>query len=137
MGTAASGRTFSPIARLETTRTQHPRNRLSFLGRLASLHSRKAPPATGERIVGGAKNRGLNGLIQKQSFFPSGGDMGGSQGAEAITPIHIKTAVYLDGRIIGEVVSSELARLSTFPRQAAYSDPYVAYAAPDYNSLAG
>ena len=99
--------------------------------------TRKAPPATGERIVGGAKNHGLNGLIQKRELLPVRRRHGRISARRSDHPIHIKTAVYLDGRIIGEVVSSELARLSTFPRQAAYSDPYVAYAAPDYNSLAG
>ena len=49
------------------------------------------------------------------------------------TPVHIKTAVYLDGRIIGETISSELAQLSTFPRQAPFSDTYLGWAAPDYN----
>ena len=29
--------------------------------------------------------------------------------SQADTPVHIKTAVYLDGRIIGETISSELA----------------------------
>ena len=53
--------------------------------------------------------------------------------SEADTPVHIKTAVYLDGRIIGETISSELASLSTFPRQAPYSDTYLGWAAPDYN----
>ena len=47
--------------------------------------------------------------IQKNSFSPSGAN----GGAEA--PVHITTAVYLDGRIIGETVSTKLARLSTFP----------------------
>ena len=74
------------------------------------------------------------GLIHKESYNPAGGDEGAPG---SIVPIHVKTTINLDGRTIGEVVSSELARLSTFPRQAAYGDPYVAYASPDYNSLAG
>ena len=53
--------------------------------------------------------------------------------SQADTPVHIKTAVYLDGRIIGETISSELASLSTFPRQAPFSDTYLGWAAPDYN----
>ena len=55
------------------------------------------------------------------------------QQSQADTPVHIKTAVYLDGRIIGETISSELAQLSTFPRQAPFSDTYLGWAAPDYN----
>ena len=53
--------------------------------------------------------------------------------SQADTPVHIKTAVYLDGRIIGETISSELAALSTFPRQAPHGDSYLGWAAPDYN----
>ena len=55
----------------------------------------------------------------------------------AAAPLHVKTAVYLDGRVLGEAMSSELARLSTFPRQAAYGDSYVGWAAPDYNFSTG
>ena len=47
--------------------------------------------------------------------------------------MHIKTAVYLDGRVIGETMSSEMARLSMFPRQAPYGDSYAGWMAPDYN----
>ena len=53
--------------------------------------------------------------------------------SQADTPVHIKTAIYMDGRIIGETISSELAQLSTFPRQAPFSDTYLGWAAPDYN----
>ena len=55
------------------------------------------------------------------------------QGMNETPAIHNKVAVYLDGRVIGESMSSELAQLAMFPRQGAYSDPYLAYAAPDIN----
>jgi hypothetical protein len=56
---------------------------------------------------------------------------------DATMPLHIRLATYLDGRIIAETVSSELARLSTFPRQAPQGDSYVGWAAPDYNFATG
>jgi hypothetical protein len=47
--------------------------------------------------------------------------------------IHNRTVVMLDGRVLGEAVSSELANASTFPRQAAANDTYVGWNAPDSN----
>lgn len=52
-------------------------------------------------------------------------------------PIHIKTAIYLDGRAIGENTSMHLARASTFPTQAAYGDSYLGWNAPDNNFATG
>ena len=60
-----------------------------------------------------------------------------SRGKAYSQPIHIKTALYLDGRLLAETISSELAQLSTFPRQAPYGDSYVGWAAPDYNFSTG
>ena len=53
------------------------------------------------------------------------------------TPIHNRVVVMLDGRILGEAMSSQMAQLSTFPRQASYADPYASWAAPDYNFQTG
>jgi hypothetical protein len=52
-------------------------------------------------------------------------------------PIHIKTALYLDGSVIAEHMSTAMARLTTFPRQSANADPYASWMAPDYNTQTG
>lgn len=52
-------------------------------------------------------------------------------------PIHNRVVVMLDGRILGEAMSSQMAQLSTFPRQASYADPYASWASPDYNFQTG
>jgi hypothetical protein len=53
------------------------------------------------------------------------------------TPVNIRTAIYLDGKVIGQSTSSALAQLSTFPRQAAAADSYAGWWAPDGNATAG
>jgi hypothetical protein len=58
----------------------------------------------------------------------------GDKHSELSAPMHIKTAVYLDGRVIGETMSSEMARLSMFPRQASYSDPYAMWMPGDWQA---
>jgi hypothetical protein len=66
------------------------------------------------------------------NFNPHGDGPPNTTGQLSV-PMHIKTAVYLDGRVIGETMSSEMARLSMFPRQAPYGDSYAGWMAPDYN----
>jgi hypothetical protein len=64
-------------------------------------------------------------------FNPGGNPPLGKQSSNT-QPVHIKTAVYLDGKQIGESVSATLASISTFPRQAAFADSYNDWAAPDF-----
>ena len=93
-------------------------------------------PYGGGASSGDRENHGtgpsLAPLIQKESYTPGGKYNSGGN----MDPIHIRTAVYLDGRIIAETVSTELARLSTFPGQAAYGDPYGGWMSPDHNTAA-
>jgi hypothetical protein len=53
------------------------------------------------------------------------------------TPVNVKTAIYLDGRVIGQSTSSAFARAATFPTQAASADTYASWVAPDFNTAAG
>jgi hypothetical protein len=50
-----------------------------------------------------------------------------------IPPIHVKSVVMLDGKVLAESVSGALAAGSQFSRQAAYGDTYGSYVQPDYN----
>ena len=59
------------------------------------------------------------------------------QGALESPNVHIKTAVYLDKRLLGEALSRELASLSTFPTQAPYSNSFGGWNSPDDNFATG
>lgn len=52
-------------------------------------------------------------------------------------PIHNRIVVMLDGRVLGEAMSSQMARATTFPTQAAYGDSYLGWNAPDNNFATG
>jgi hypothetical protein len=52
------------------------------------------------------------------------------------TPVNVKTAIYLDGKVIGQSTSSQFASNSQFPRQAAVGDSYSGWWAPDGNATA-
>jgi hypothetical protein len=53
------------------------------------------------------------------------------------TPVNIKTAIYLDGKVIGQSTSSAFAHAATFPTQAASADTYASWVSPDFNTAAG
>ena len=52
-------------------------------------------------------------------------------------PIHLQTAINLDGKTIARSVSKHLAALNTHPRQAPYSDYGHGYAALDGGRATG
>jgi hypothetical protein len=54
-----------------------------------------------------------------------------------IAPIHVKTALYMDSRMVATAMSSQLARLSTYPGQAPQGDSYASWVSPDYNFATG
>lgn len=59
----------------------------------------------------------------------------GGEGATMMVPMNIMVRVNLDGRLMGEEVSREMGRMSTFPTQAPYSDSYKSWSSPDDNYL--
>jgi hypothetical protein len=63
---------------------------------------------------------------------------GGALGKQSFigTPVNVKTAIYLDGKVIGQSTSSQFASNSQFPRQAAVGDSYSGWWAPDGNATA-
>ena len=106
----------------------------SLIGVLSSAASSLKTLGTGG--AGAAPDPGAAGrrdLFQKLN--PTGGlqKQGFNEGGGQTMPMHIRTAVYLDGRVIGETMSSELARLSTYPGQAPQGDSYASWVAPDYS----
>lgn len=92
------------------------------------------------RPSGALANPAATGSFHGQPMHPSGmgpQDRNYPKQSSNDQPIHIKTAIYLDGRAIGENTSMHLARASTFPTQAAYGDSYLGWNAPDNNFATG
>jgi hypothetical protein len=80
------------------------------------------PPLTGQP-------RHPSGLAPLDPHYP------GKQASNG-TPVNVKTAIYLDGKVIGQSTSSQFASSSQFPRQAAVGDSYSGWWAPDGNATA-
>jgi hypothetical protein len=80
--------------------------------------------------------------IQGRPMHPSGvGPQSGQYprqgGSDSMPPIHVKSVVMLDGRVLAEAVSHGLGALATFPQQAASADTYASYVSPDFQTTAG
>jgi hypothetical protein len=87
--------------------------------------------------AGSALSPPISGLpMHPSGLAPSSGQYPRQGGAGSMPPIHIKTAINLDGRVIGRSTSSQFASNSQFPRQAAVGDSYSGWWAPDGNATA-
>jgi hypothetical protein len=74
------------------------------------------------------------GVLPKVPGIQPGGALG--KQSSIGTPVNVKTAIYLDGKVIGQSTSSQFASNSQFPRQAAVGDSYSGWWAPDGNATA-
>jgi hypothetical protein len=55
----------------------------------------------------------------------------------SMLPIHVNAVTYLDGNVLARSMSTQLARLSTYPGQAPQGDSYGSWVAPDYQFTTG
>ena len=69
--------------------------------------------------------------------YPAPPSTRGSGSGHAANETHVRTAIYLDSRVLAEALSSPLAALTTYPAQAAQGDTYADWAAPDSISRQG